>query len=104
MDEQRLLTFDLFAGRVGERFVLAADGVAPSTLDLVEATESTELGGTGADGVRRPQFSLVFRGGPEAALPQSSYRLAHADLGELELFLVPIGPDAGRMRYEAAFA
>jgi len=28
----------------------------------------------------------------------------HPDLGDLLLFLVALGPDAGAMRYEAAFA
>jgi hypothetical protein len=37
-------------------------------------------------------------------LPQGIQRLSHAELGELDLFLVPIGPDAQGMRYEAAFA
>jgi hypothetical protein len=33
-------------------------------------------------------------------LAQGTYRLSHPQLGEFELFLVPLGPD----RYEAAFA
>jgi hypothetical protein len=38
-------------------------------------------------------------------MPQGTYSLGHAELGDLELFLVPLGPDGdARMRYEAAFA
>jgi hypothetical protein len=37
-------------------------------------------------------------------LAQGTYRLSHPQLGELELFLVPLGPAAEGMQYEAAFA
>src|SRR6188508_292681 len=53
----------------------------------------------------RPEpFSLVFSGPSERALDQRSYRLEHAELGDLEIFLVPTGFDAdGRLLYEAVF-
>jgi hypothetical protein len=98
------LTYDHFGGRVGERFdVAVVDGPALA-MQLIDATEGTEPGGPGPDGQERRQFSLVFRGPATAVLPQSTYQLSHAELGELDLFLVPIGPDAEGMRYEAAFA
>jgi hypothetical protein len=50
------------------------------------------------------QFSVVFRGAMPPLLPQGSYQLSQPDVGEFELFLVPIGPDSEGMRYEAAFA
>jgi hypothetical protein len=37
-------------------------------------------------------------------MPQRIYRLQHEELGQLELFLVPIGPDADGMCYEAVFS
>lgn len=36
-------------------------------------------------------------------LPQATYRIENANLGVLEVFLVPIGPDESGMRYEATF-
>jgi hypothetical protein len=36
-------------------------------------------------------------------LPQRIYRLEHAELDTLELFLVPIAQDASGTRYEAVF-
>jgi hypothetical protein len=49
-------------------------------------------------------FSLVFRGPPEPLLPQQIYRLEGEGLeSPLDLFLVPVGPDAEGMRYEAVF-
>lgn len=98
------LTYDDFAGREGEGFDVTV-GKAPAVpLVLAEATEGTQPGGRGPEGQERLQFSLVFRGPEGSALPQGIYRLSHAELGELDLFLVPIGRDAEGTRYEAAFA
>jgi hypothetical protein len=98
------LTYDDFAGRVSEQFDVSV-GEGPSVpMVLVEATTSSVAGGQGPDGQERMQFSLVFRGPAAQALPQSTYPITHAELGELELFLVPLGPDAEGMRYEAVFA
>jgi len=37
-------------------------------------------------------------------LPQATYTLEHTELGELDIFLVPVGPDGGgRQQYEAVF-
>jgi hypothetical protein len=96
-------TYDDFAGRLGEVFDVPTDGRTVS-MTLVEASQREAAGGRGPDGQHRRQFSLVFAGPGEPVLPQSVHRLIHADLGELDLFLVPIGPDADRMQYEAAFA
>ena len=104
MDGQRWLTFDLFEGRVGESFEVSGDGVPAVPMELAEVAQGSQPGGRGPHGEERTQFSLVFRGPAGQLLPQATYRLAHAELGELELFLVPIGPDATGSRYEAAFA
>jgi hypothetical protein len=95
-------TYNLFAGRVGERFEATAGAESSVPLVLVEATQGTEPGGHGPKGQERLQFSLVFSGPP--VLGQGTYRLTHAELGELDLFLVPIGRDGEVVRYEAAFA
>ncbi len=93
------LTFGDFSGRIGEEFrVVGRD--APVALALVEATD---LSRPGAPGPRRAPFSLIFRGPSAPLLPQRIWPLEHAALGRLEIFLVPIGPDASGMRYEAVF-
>jgi hypothetical protein len=48
-------------------------------------------------------FSLIFRSGTQAHVPQAIYTLRHPALGEMDVFLVPIGPDDVGMRYEAIF-
>lgn len=57
---------------------------------------------TQRDGQRRP-FSLLFQSTIQSYLPQGIYRMVHAELGELHLFIVPIGPNTTGMRYEAVF-
>jgi hypothetical protein len=60
--------------------------------------------GTGLQGMaKREQFSLHFRGPASPALVQRTYRLEHAQLGALDIFLVPIRRDAAGMIYEAVF-
>lgn len=88
-----------FLAHVGESFVVyAAEHVSFAT-DLIDVAGSglTESAG-------RP-FALTFVGGPNPPVPQAIYRMSNAGMGELELFLVPIGPgDDGRHQYEANFS
>jgi hypothetical protein len=99
----RWLTCDDFAGRLGERFEMMV-GDDRLTVELTEASEGSGPGGRGPDGQERRQFSLVFRGPATRVVPQGTYRLTQEELGELDLFLVPIGPDAEGMQYQALFA
>jgi hypothetical protein len=89
-----------FASRVGELFRVAIDDANTLTMRLIEVTPA----GTPTRGRRRTPFSLVFRSPPDAPLPQRIYRLRHDELGALDLFLVPIGPDDDGMLYEAVFS
>jgi hypothetical protein len=83
---------------LGGSFELLDDGGGTIIMKLAEVTGL----GRGAPG-RRDPYSLVFRGPPAPILPQRIYRLRHERMGDLELFLVPIGPDGEGMRYEAIF-
>ena len=98
------LTCADFVDWVGDTFEVAVGDAAAASFELLEAAESTEPGGRGPDGTTRMQFSLVFRGPTSPLHPQGTYRLAHADLGELDLFLVPVGSEPDGIRYQAAFA
>jgi hypothetical protein len=87
------LTIDDFRPLLNERFRIAPDGAEAFEVELVEATEvPREPSG-------RAPFSLVFQGGPNPPLAQRVYRVEHDELGELDIFLVPIAVD----RYEAVF-
>jgi hypothetical protein len=92
------LTREDFLPRVGETFRVAESGI-----DLV-LTEAAGFSTPGAvAGPRKAPFSLLFRGPKQPILPQRIWALENETLGRLEIFLVPIGPDAGGMRYEAVF-
>ncbi len=88
-----------FFERVGEGFrVPFADGAIEITL-----VEVTNLARADHAGPTRAPFSLIFRGPISPVMPQRTYPLEHPALGRLDIFLVPIGPDASGMRYEAIF-
>ena len=95
-----LLTPATFEQHVGTEFAIDLGGgtVIQTLLDSVhrQATRS--------HGDRTEPFSLTFVGPRDTPLPQATYSLEHSDLGSLDIFLVPIGPDAsGKPRYEAVF-
>jgi uncharacterized protein DUF6916 len=93
------LTHESFRPHVGTPFRVEYAPVTSATITLFEVTV---LGG-GAETARRQPFSLLFRGPRAPVLPQRIYRLEHEQMGALEIFMVPIGPDADGMRYEAIF-
>jgi hypothetical protein len=99
-DLDRLAKKD-FDPHVGDRFELELD--AGRTLPL-ELLSSHPLSSDTVESATRAPFSLIFRSpGEQRHAPQQIYTVRHAELGALELFLVPIGPDDGGMRYEAVF-
>jgi hypothetical protein len=54
-------------------------------------------------GNRALAFSLRFRGPGQPFLPQQMWKLVHPALGELGIFLVPIGREEDGFLYEAIF-
>ena len=69
---------------------------------LMERLLQAQAGRYAGDAARAP-FSLVFEAPAQPVLPQSTYRLQHAVLGALEIFLVPVGRSATGVHYEAVF-
>jgi hypothetical protein len=88
------VNLDTFAGRIGEEFRI---GDVRTTL-----VSATQVGDRPGPTGRKP-FALEFAGPPGSVLPQSIYRLDHAELGALDIFLVPVASDAEGVRYEAVF-
>jgi hypothetical protein len=96
------LTHALFAEHLHSTFRIHFDPAGPVETELVEATLLRSRAQGGGPPGREP-FSLVFRGPKEPWFPQRIYRVEHERMGSFDLFLVPIGPDAAGMRYEAVF-
>jgi hypothetical protein len=87
-----------FSPYLNETFSVCLEGIEPIELELVGVTDA---GPRSRPEARQP-FSIHFLGPASPQyLPQHMYRLEHPELGELELFIVPLGPERGRMRYEA---
>ena len=96
-----------FAPHVGSVFEVVNGDAVVMVLELVDCRE-TRFGDPEEwkDAVDRIPFSLEFRAaeGEAPQLEQQIVQLRHAELGEFALFLVPLGPDAAGMRYEAVIS
>jgi hypothetical protein len=94
------LTFDDWTEQLQQDFQVS--GAGSLTLRLLEVKPFTH-----SSDLSRKAYSLLFCGPVQPALPQRMYWLVHSQLGEVAIFLVPIGPyKAGSeqgMGYEAIF-
>jgi hypothetical protein len=96
-------TNDTFLPYIDDTFHVVLGSMPPLELVLSSATEVGKNYGRGAGIVERTPFSIIFLGPMNPILPQRIYRLEHEGLGAFEIFLVPLGPDKGKMQYEAVF-
>lgn len=88
---------ETFYPRVDERFH-ATPTFAGEPFDLV--LKSCDIAGPETPHGRVP-FSLMFHAETAEHVPQQTVNFTNDALGEFELFIVPLGPVEGRMRYEA---
>ncbi|MDF1606908.1 hypothetical protein PZ897_01825 [Hoeflea sp. YIM 152468] len=90
------LTADRFEPLNGTIFTVAS--VQPQQhlrlIEVLRRGKGERVGGS---------FSLLWQSDAEEVLPQGSYVLAHDSLGELELFIVPVGQASEGVHYEAVF-
>lgn len=92
--------FDDFNCCLNQLFTLELNAASTCQLELISIDKhpgSTTVGDHEA-------FSVVFRGDSNAVLDQQIYRISNDTLGDMELFIVPIGPDDKGMCYEAVFS
>jgi hypothetical protein len=94
------LTSQDFVPYLNQQFRIHAGSALDAELIEVSAVESAERQG-GAS--KRLAFSIVFRCSMDVVLEQRIYKIEHAAMGAMDVFLVPIGPDHVGMRYEALF-
>jgi hypothetical protein len=92
------LVIETFADRVGQSFTAAPTlGGDPLELVLSECEAAPESGPPEG----RMPFSLIFHAPGPGYLPQQIFSVGHAELGDLDLFLVPLGPSQKGMAYQA---
>ena len=94
------LTLATFTPLIGETFEIDAGGGTTVPLTLIEARPTAAEGDTRR--LREP-FALLFRGPRAPVYAQQIIPLRNASLGAMELFLVPLQPDAEGSLYEAVF-
>ena len=100
------LTSADFQAHLNQAFCIHLPLLDPIDLELHAVTEpGPRTMGEAEVAKRRRPFSLVFLGPPsDRYLLQATYTVVHAQMGEMALFLVPLGPTAEqRMHYEAVF-
>ena len=87
-----------FAACLDQDFeIVFSDGTLP-----VKLIEAKQWGPDQPANVRQP-FTLTFRVERGLRLPQGIYKVRHAELGEMEIFLVQIAADANSATLEAVF-
>lgn len=90
------LTRDAFAEQLNTKFNMYFTPEKAFEVELVEVSELKKL-------VRQEVFSLLFRVPLGLPVVQQMYRMEHAALGALELFLTPVEGTEDAILYEAVF-
>lgn len=92
-------TADTFKPLVKSYFSVKRDGVAESSVRLVEVAEKVTSGSKAARTVR--SFNLIFEAGRGVDLADGIYTVSHPGIGDLDIFISHVG--RGRQRYQAVF-
>lgn len=90
------LTHEAFSQNANTKFQVQADDNTPVEVELIDVTELKVY-------PRQEEFTLTFRGPLNAFLDQGVRPFTHDQMGEFELFIVPIKQDAEGFYYEAVF-
>jgi len=98
MDLAAIKDVSAFTGHVGSvfRIEVGPEQFVDATLIEAEAVESRQQG---MESLPRQPFSLLFALPEGIDLAQQTYNVSQEQLGELPLFLVPVGPS----RMESVF-
>jgi hypothetical protein len=94
------ITLEDFEPCLGQSFVVKTADADPLELELTQVKALRDP--DPATDARQP-FALLFRGPLEPVLAQQLLRMENPTLGELTLFLVPVGADENGMLYDASF-
>jgi hypothetical protein len=85
------------------------EAIVGQTVRITDGTNHVDLEVADAKRLANPSpreapFAVTLReNDTKRAFGQGTYRLLHPTLGELDLFVVPVGPDARGMCYEITF-
>jgi hypothetical protein len=90
------LTHDVFTQHINTKFHVKTNEDANVELELIQVSELTVR-------PRQEEFSLVFCGPSDTFLGQGVHSFRHDQMGQFDLFIVPIQQDELGFHYEAVF-
>ncbi|HKP81204.1 MAG TPA: hypothetical protein VJT69_04260 [Pyrinomonadaceae bacterium] len=90
------LTHEEFSKNANTKFQVEADKNTHVELDLVTISDLKLY-------PQQEEFTITFRGPLDSFLGQGARNFAHEQMGEFELFIVPVRQDAQGFYYEAVF-
>jgi hypothetical protein len=90
------LTHEEFSKNANSKFQVQIDENTTVELELTDISEIKLH-------PRQEEFTIVFRGPLDGFLGQGARNFKHDQMGEFELFIVPIRQDAQGFYYEAVF-
>jgi len=90
------LTHEEFSKHANTKFQVQLDQHPPVELDLVEVSELKIY-------PQQEEFAVEFRGPLDKFLAQGPHNFSHEEMGQFELFIVPIKQDEQGFYYEAIF-
>ena len=90
------LTHEAFARNLKTKFQVQLEADQSVELGLIEVSELKLF-------PRQEEFSILFLGPNEFFLGQGTRLMEHAEMGQFDLFLVPIRQDDQGYYYEAVF-
>lgn len=86
----------MFSECVHSNFEIMENAAPVCVLELTEIVERVKT-------PKQEAFSLLFRGPLTPFVSQGIRTLRHNDLGEMDIFLVPVGQEKDGFQYEAVF-
>lgn len=98
------LTYHDFEPYLNQTFEIHYGNDETLPVTLTEATIGQNASSTNENGEPYYPFSLIFQSTITDYLPQATYRIGHDQLGTHDIFIVPLGPNAQGMRYQAVFS
>ena len=90
------LTHEAFTQNANTKFQVRLDDDATVELELVAVSEMKLY-------PQQEEFALEFRGPLDMFLDQGVRNFAHEQMGEFEMFIVPVRQEADGFYYEAVF-
>jgi hypothetical protein len=93
---EAVLSHDAFKQYINTKFQIKIDEQPPVEVELTEVSDLKLY-------PQQEEFSVTFRGPLDMFLGQGVRFFTHQQMGQFELFLVPIGMDERGYNYEAVF-